>query len=312
MQIEDILKQHFSEDKIKRDEDIAKYLTLQTGVKVGYLVLVNSFADWQNLSQILHKYDVEIGVVGGGSNLVISRAKKDFYILNRWIKKSIVRSDERYTFIKVSSGYPIFRLVRETVNQGLSGLQYHWGLPGTVGGALYMNSKWTKPLAYVGDVVDKVLLLDKKGRFRWEDKDYMKFDYDYSILQDTGEFLVEVIFRLENNDYDAVYTQALQAYEYRRKTQPFGRRTSGCFFQNISEKDQKKHNLPTKSAGWLIDKAGLKGLRIGGFRVSDTHANFIENIGGGDVEDLRKLIDLIQKKVRNKFGIDLKLEVVIE
>ncbi len=312
MQIHDILKQYFPEEKIKKGEDIAKYLTLKTGVKVDFLVVFNSFADWQNLSQILRNHKLEIGLVGGGSNLVISRAKKDFYILNRWIKKSIIRSDKKYTFIKVSSGYPIFRLVRETVNQGLAGLQYHWGLPGTVGGALYMNSKWTRPLSYVGDVVHKVLLLDKKGRFRWEDREYMRFDYDYSILQDTGEFLVEVVFRLENSDYDTVYKQALQAYEYRRETQPFGRRTSGCFFQNISEEEQKKHNLPTRSAGWLIDQAGLKGMQIGGFRVSETHANFIENTDQGNVEDLRKLIDLIQKKVKEKFDIDLKLEVVIE
>lgn len=298
-------------NRLQKNLDISPFLTLKTGTRLPYVFTIESFSDWLKVAEVL-KQGIKVFVIGGGSNLVIKEAKEEvLYVINRYIKKQKIKEDKDNIFLKVSSGYPISKLVKETVMKGWEGLEYHWGLPGTVGGAVYMNSKWTKPLSYVGDQVFSALLLDQKGEFKKVDRDYFKFAYDYSILQKTGEILVEVIFKFRKNKPEVLYERAMQAYNYRRKTQPMGVFTSGCFFKNVDEETQRKLNLPTSSAGYLIDKAGLKGFRIGDFEISTIHANFIVNKGQGKVEDLLALVDFVKKKVKEKFGVDLELEVVI-
>ena len=97
---------------------------------------------------------------------------------------------------------------------------------------------------------------------------------------------------------------------YRKETQPFGVATSGCFFRNISKEDQERLKLPSTSAGYLIDHAGLKTTQVGDFIVSDKHANFIINKGSGKAEDLLKLVDKIKEEVNKKYGVDLEEEVI--
>jgi len=142
-------------------------------------------------------------------------------------------------------------------------------------------------------------------------KSYFKFAYDYSILQKTGEIVLEAVFRLKKIDPKILQDRAARSFKYRKKTQPFGVASSGCFFRNISDEEKNKRNLPTASAGYLIDKAGLKGFTVGGFYVSPIHANFIINKGNGKNEDLIKLLGIIKKGVKEKFGVELEEEVII-
>jgi UDP-N-acetylmuramate dehydrogenase len=119
-----------------------------------------------------------------------------------------------------------------------------------------------------------------------------------------------VIFKLKKEKRELVKKRAQEALAYRKKTQPFGVFSSGCFFQNISEKEKLEKKLPTTSSGYLIDKAGLKNFSIGDFYISPIHANFIINKGNGKKEDLKKLLETVKKKVKEKFGIELKEEVI--
>ena len=105
--------------------------------------------------------------------------------------------------------------------------------------------------------------------------------------------------------------KAAWALDYRKKTQPFGVASSGCFFRNISRPEKERLNLPTTSAGYLIDKAGLKDFSVGSFYVSPIHANFIVNRKEGSREDLIKLLGIIKDKVKYKFGVELEEEVII-
>ncbi len=297
--------------KLRKGLNITPFLTIKTGQRLPYVFIIEDFSDWVKLSKLL-KEGVKIFLIGGGSNLVIKEKKENIlFVINRYSRKRLIQEGDDFVFLKVSSGYPISRLVKESVLKGWEGLEYHWGLPGTVGGAVYMNSKWTKPLSYVGDLVYEALLLDPKGNFKKVEKEYFNFAYDYSILQKTGEFLVEVVLKFKKEDPEILYKRAMEAYKYRRQTQPFGVFTSGCFFKNISADLKEKLGLPTTSAGYLIDKAGLKGLRVGDFEVSSVHANFIVNKGKGRVSDLMRLIEIIKKRVREKFDVELELEVVV-
>jgi UDP-N-acetylmuramate dehydrogenase len=118
-----------------------------------------------------------------------------------------------------------------------------------------------------------------------------------------------MVFTFKKTDPELLKKRSEEVFDYRIQTQPVGVSTSGCVFQNISEEEQKKHKLPTRSAGYLIDQAGFKGYSQGGFTVSDIHANFIINRGTGSPEDLHDLIAKIEKTVKKKFGITLEKEV---
>jgi len=297
--------------KIEKNRNLKPYNTLKTESKALYFFEAKEKQDLIDIKKYSLFYRLPLLIIGGGSNLAFfsNQIKKIVVKNNYWFLEKI-NEDKLYVYVKVSSGYPISLLIAESIKNGWSGLEYHQGLPGTVGGAIFMNSKWTKPKVYVGDCLHKALLVDNNGEVKEVDKDYFQFNYDFSILQKTKEILVEVIFKLKKDKQDEVKRRACKALAYRKKTQPFGVFTSGCFFKNISEKERNKKKLPTTSAGYLIDQAGLKNFSIGDFYISPIHANFIINKGNGKAEDLKKLLKIVRKKVKEKFGVELEEEVI--
>jgi len=240
--------------------------------------------------------------LAGGSNLAIIKDKiNGLVIKNNYKELKIVGKTNKDVLLSISSGYPVSILVNETVNKGYQGFEYHKGLPGTVGGAIYMNSKWTKPISYFGDSLVTSYLVTELGEVKQVDRDYFKFDYDYSILQKTKEILLEAVFKLKKVDPAILKEKSDRAFEYRKKTQPMGTKTSGCFFKNVDG----------KSVGQMIDKVGLKGFSVGDFFISPVHANFIINRGNGQAKDLIKLVKIIKERVKEKFRVELEEEVII-
>lgn len=305
------LQEHFGE-RVRKDKDLSPYFTLRTQTKAEFYLEVESREDWINVVKFSCHENIPLFILGGGSNLAVTKNLiSGLVVRNLYQKKEVIAETSDAVDLSVSSGYSVARLVAETSAMGLEGFEYHMGLPGSVGGALYMNSKWTKPLMYFGESLISANLLTKDGKEKTVDRNYFNFAYDYSFLQETKEIVLEATFRLKKNDPEVLKKRARESSEYRRATQPHGIATAGCFFQNITDDQQKILNVHTKSAGNLIDKAGLKGKQIGGFIVSDRHANFIINTGNGQPEDLRALVDLVKKTVKEKYNIVLKEEVVI-
>lgn len=298
--------------RVKSDFNLSPYLTLKTQTVAQYYFEARSATDLVAAIKVTLTLKIPFFFIAGGSNYAITKNKiAGLVVHNKYIKKEMIESDKNSLTLLVSSGYPVTKLVKETVDDGLAGIEYHLGLPGTVGGAVYMNSKWTHPVSYFGDTLVFANLVDKAGKVKRVERDYFQFAYDYSILHETREIVLEVAFRLIKSDPAILQKKAKEAMEYRRSTQPFGVYTSGCFFRNISKDDKEKKLLPTSSAGYLIDKAGLKGKTVGNFVVSDKHANFIINKGNGEAKDLVKLIAIVKETVHNKFGINLKEEVIV-
>lgn len=299
--------------QLEKQIDLFPYLSLRLHTTAEYFFEAKSKEDIIFTIQTAKKLNVPFVMLGGGSNAVFKRSiVPGLVIKNSYTFIATLVETDATIDLEVGSGTSMAQLVQYCVEKGFSGLEYHKGLPGTVGGAVYMNSKWTHPLCYVGDSVISALLIDNQGKEKKVHREYFAFDYDYSILQKTHEFLISVVFRLQKKGVDAVVAQANESVEYRKKTQPMGAATCGCFFRNISEEDQKAHQLPTQSAGYLIDKAGMKGVQMGSFKVSEVHANFIVNQGGdARPEDLASLVRSIKEKVREKYGVELKEEVEI-
>ncbi len=291
------LEKLLGKGRVKENFNLSPYLTLRTDTAVNYYFEAESREDLLNAKRASIELSMPLLIIGGGSNLAITKTNLPVLALrNKYIEKSI-----KNNLLTVSSGYPVTRLAKETAEDGLEGLEYHFGLPGTVGGALYMNSKWTKPLTYFGDSLVSATLIGEKGKEKKVGKSYFNFAYDYSILQKTKEILIKATFKLKKQDPKILLERLKFAQNYRKLTQPQGFMTCGCFFQNVNG----------KSAGKLIDQAGLKGYRVGQFYVSDRHANFILNKGNGNPSDLLKLVKLIKARVKKKFGVELKEEAVL-
>lgn len=300
--------------RIAENVDLFPYISMRLHAKAQYFFEAKSSQDLLNAIKATTDLNIPLIMLGGGSNMVFHTSQVEGLIIkNSYSDKEVVSESKDEVDIEVGAGMNMALLIQHLEEKGYSGLEYQKGLPGTVGGAVYMNSKWTLPLSYVGDCVLRAEIADRQGNVKIVDRDYFEFAYGYSKLQDTHEFVISVVFRLKKLDSGLVTERALSAQTYRHKTQPFGKPTCGCFFKNISDETQRKYNLPTKSAGYLIDKAGLKGTTVGGFTVSDVHANFIMNTGGDALpEDLKKLTDRIKEKVLNQFGVELKEEVEIK
>lgn len=298
--------------RIQKNVDLSRMHTLHGQAAASFFCKAKKREDFVEAVDFANKNNLDVLVLGGGSNIAfVNSTVNKLVIKNDYKKKEVVKDEEGYVEILVSSGYPVGRLINETVDAGYTGFEYHLGLPGTVGGALYMNSKWTKPKTYFGDNLISANLIDKNGSVRTVDRKYFQFSYDFSIIQKTGEILLDAVFRLKKAEDPIVLKKnSREALEYRKKTQPIGAATSGCFYQNLTKKDAEKLGFgQTESAGNLIDRAGLKGLRVGDFVVSSKHANFIINEGVGKPEDLKKLLEIISKKIKEKYNIKLKEEV---
>ena len=301
-------------NRIKTNKDLFLFLTLRTRTRAEYFFEARSKSDWQKAVLTAYQLHLPVFALGGCSNIAPSfQLIKGLVIKNSYIKLLKISETKKDGTFLVSSGYPTAKLVNEMVEQGYEGLEYHKGLPGTVGGAIFMNSKWTKPLTYFSDGLTKAILLTKQGGWKEVDKKYFQFNYDFSLLHRTKEILIEVIFKFKKVDSDILKKRADQAINYRAKTQPKGVASCGCFFRNIVVKDQRRLGLPTSSVGYLIEKAGLKGLTVGDFTISPVHGNFIINKGlaKSEPKDLKKLLTIIKKKIKNIYGVELKEEVVI-
>lgn len=309
--MEEILTKQFG-NRLKRDFDLSPYFTLKMKTKAEFYIEAASIEEWQEIVRFAADHTINLFILGGGSNIaVLQDLIRGLVVRNRYVKKEIVRETDNFTDLLISSGYQMGRLVKETTEAGLAGFEHHLGLPGTLGGAIYMNSKWTNPVSYVGDNLVRGAIMDHRGNIRTVSKEYFAFAYDYSKLQETKEIFLDGVFRMQKDDSSLLKERSQNALAYRKETQPFGVATGGCFFQNISQAEKESHNLKTTSAGYLIDQAGLKGKQVGGFVVSDKHANFIINNGNGTPQDLRQLLQLVRDTVKEKYDVDLKPEVQI-
>ena len=162
-----------------------------------------------------------------------------------------------------------------------------------------MNSKWTKPLSYIGDCLYEAEIIKKDGSAITVPASYFNFGYDQSILQKTHETVVSATFKLNKvHDKDMLWKRAHEALAYRSATQPIGKFSAGCTFRNISKSDALRLATPdhTTSAGFLVDQVNLKGFVQGGAFFSDKHANFIINDGTASSRDVVTLIKEAQRR----------------
>lgn len=285
--------------KIKFNEPLYKRTTFKIGGLAKFWAEPKDIDDLRSLLDFSKKKSLPLFFIGKGSNLLV---KDEGYrgmviCLNSPYFRRIDLQDNA---IFVCSGVALNNLINFTETKTLSGCEFLSGIPGTVGGALVTNTGVRKPKACnIGDLVEEVTIMDYNGRVKTLDKKQITFGYRSSNL--SKYIILGARLKLKKGDRQNMLKNIKGFMEYRRKTQELSRPSAGCVFKNP----------PNRSAGKLIELCGLKGTRVGDACVSSKHANFIVNLRSAQAKDVLKLIDLVQMKVKEKFGINLEPEIKI-
>ena len=204
------------------------------------------------------------------------------------------------TEVKVGAGFSLVSLSVQISKKGLAGLEFASGIPGSVGGAVYMNAGAHG--SDMSEVLEKVYVLFDDGTFAWLSKEEMEFSYRTSILQKKRPGIVlEAVFQLKLGNREEIVAKMQNNKNYRKETQPYNLPCAGSIFRNP---------LP-HYAGQLVQEAGLKGYSIGGAQISPMHGNFIVNTGNGKAEDVLALIQHVKECIYQQFGVNIETEVEI-
>jgi len=291
--------------RVERDAPLGALTTFRVGGPADWLLRAQNAAEVRAALAAARADGLPVTMLGGGSNVLVSDTGVRGLVIRmhggeaRAVSDSIVRAD---------GGLTINGLVRWTINRGVSGLEAWAGTPGTVGGAIYGNAHFKGRL--ISELVEAVDLVTRDGEECRVTTAGMEFGYDRSRLQRTGEIVLSADSKTGLGEPSILRQTARESLAYRKHTQPLDAASAGCIFQNPDPAvDRVPDGIPL-SAGALVDRAGLKGARVGAARVSPTHGNFIVNEGTATAAEIRELIEQCRSGVRERFGVELRDEIV--
>ena len=285
---------------LTENADMSKYTSFKAGGSATALVEVRSTEELKYVLQFVDAEKIPHMVIGNGSNMLFKDSGYDGLVIKL--------SQQGFDYAKfgddntvcVGTALSNGVLAKMLQREGLAGFEFASGIPGSLGGAVFMNAG-----AYGGemkDIVKTVKAISPDGR---EEKVFsaeeMEFSYRHSILEENGYIAVEVTLKLEKGDKDAIAAQMKELLEKRNSKQPVSYPSAGSTFKRPEG----------YFAGKLIEDAGLKGLTVGGAQVSTLHSGFVINKGGATATDILQLIALVQNTVYDKFGVMLEPEVRI-
>lgn len=291
--------------KIERDAPLARITTMRVGGSADLLVSVSAEDDAITVTRLARAEGVPVTVLGGGSNVVIADAGIRGVTLR--IHGGDIASEGSQA-VRAAAGVTVNGLVRWLAGRGLAGLEAWAGTPGTVGGAICGNAHFQGRL--ISEYVRSVRLLGVAGDVIDVPASAMGFGYDESRIQDSGEVVLSVSFDVTPGATpEALRAVARTSLAFRKRTQPLHQSSAGCIFQNPDADVPLPASVP-RSAGALIDRAGLKGAQEGGAAVSALHANFIVVAPGSRAADVRALVDRCRTAVVDAYGVRLDEEIV--
>ena len=289
--IKSFLQSHgeYYDDKYFKD-----LTTLKMGGHIKHFVMVNSVDDLIEVVAFLKTKRIPFKVLGNGSNLVCGESEYDGVVISlKKLNSYEINNDEVY----VEAGFMAPALSNILAKQGLSCLEFASGIPGTIGGLIYMNAGAYK--ASMSDIVNEVLIL-KDDELLWFNNEEMNFSYRHSILHDHPRWVVVAArLKLVRKTSDEIEDLMADRLERRKMTQPLDKASAGSCFRN-----------PDDGFAWkLIDGIGYRGYHINDVYVSDKHSNFIINDGQGKANEYLEIAYQIQDKVKEKYNIKLVMEV---
>jgi len=288
--------------QVLRHQPLARFTAARLGGPADYLYIAKDpgFHETLAVLRTAWSYSLPVTVIGGGANvLVADKGIRGLTIVNRATQISHQACGDDI-LVSASSGANLIRLVRYCQERGFEGMEWAIAVPGTVGGAVVNNAG-----AHGGDMASalrKALIFESEQGETWYDLEDLNYAYRYSALKtraDARFFVMKAVFQMKRAQPAAILRRMNQFSDYRRRTQPPGASLGSIF-----------KNPPGDYAGRLIEAANLKGLRIGDVQVSPVHANFFVNIGeNATASDYCRLIEAVRRRVEDKFGTQLELEI---
>ncbi len=284
--------------ELKYNEPMAAHTSFRIGGGAEIMAFPKSASELSALLRLCEGIGIRPAILGAGTNVLAPDAGLDGVVI---CLKDCLSGMERLddNRIRIMAGVTMTRAAVFAANIGLSGLEFAHGIPGTVGGGVYMNAG-----AYGGeikDVAESVDIMDFSGNIYTLSAEEMEFSYRHSILEETGNIVLSAVFRLENKPSEEIKARMKELMGKRSASQPLDLPSAGSAFKR-----------PVGGyAAALIDQAGLKGFQVGGAAISTKHAGFAVNLGDATAEDVKRLLEQVSDIVFERSGIRLEPEVRI-
>ncbi len=289
---------HFiPKEQLLIDEPMKNHTSFRIGGPADLMVLPSEIEHIRSTLEVCQKWNVPFIIMGNGSNLLVRDKGIRGVVIK--IANTFNRIWVEGCCIKAQAGALLSTLSKKALQTELKGLEFASGIPGTLGGAIVMNAG-----AYGGemkDVVDWVKVMDAHGSEFCLDNAELEFGYRTSYVQKRGLIVLEANLALSPGKYEEIKAVMADLTRKRQEKQPLSLPSAGSVFMRP----------PGYFAGKLIEDAGLKGFRIGDAQVSEKHAGFIVNLGNATANDVLSLIEVIQQRVKEKYGVELKPEIRI-
>lgn len=291
-------------ENIKYGEPMSAHTTFRIGGPADYYVTPVDSSMVQDTVRICRKHQIPFYIIGNGSNLLVSDEGYKGVMIEIGSKMSQVylpeeKGDAKEAVLRAEAGISLSRLAMLAARKGLAGLEFAAGIPGTLGGGVTMNAG-----AYGGEimqVIKSATVLDEHGEVRTLEKEQLDLGYRTSIIQKKGYGVLEASFCLEYGEEAAILEKVRDFNTRRREKQPLEYPSAGSTFKRPQG----------YFAGRLIEDTGLKGFQVGGAQVSTKHCGFVINTGDATAREVRQLIQEVDRRVFEKFGVHLEPEVRI-
>lgn len=292
-------------DRIERDVPLAPYTTFKIGGPADLLFRARTGDELARAVLVAREMEIPHFLLGMGANILVG---------DRGVRGLVIRNEaDGVDFledgrVRAESGVLVYHdLIQATVSRGLAGLHHYVGIPSTVGGAIWQNLHFLSPppererTVFVEEVVESATILSQEGEVRTVDRDYFRFGYDYSILHERRDVVLDVTFALEEAPRATLRETIRENLKWRDDRHPdlWLYPSAGSIFQKIEG----------VGAGRLVDECGLKSHVHGNAQIFHKHANIIVNLGGARAADVRALISLAQETVRRELGYELRTEI---
>lgn len=282
-------------DNVKLQEPMSKHTTFRIGGPADFYLCPHSTKEVQQTVQICKEENLPYFILGNGSNLLVSDKGYRGVIIQLW--KNFSDISVKDCCITAKAGALLSKVAAEALEEGLTGMEFASGIPGTIGGAVFMNAG-----AYGGemkDIIKEVKVLDDQGEVRVLSNEEMKLGYRTSIVKEKGYTVLSAVLQLEKGDVSVIRETMEDLKNRRTSKQPLDMPSAGSTFKRPEG----------YFAGKLIMDSGLRGFSMGGAQVSEKHCGFVVNKGGATAEDVTALIREVQRRVKEKFGVELETEV---
>ncbi len=282
------------EKNILKNESLKRHCTFRTGGTCDYVVLPDNTDELAEIIRFLKNNNIDFSVIGNGSNILFSDGHINKVIVKTTRINKISVSDNEIT---AEAGAKLSSVCGTALENSLSGMECLNGIPGTVGGAVYMNAG-----AYGGEIKDvciKTVYLDESLNLCEKTYDEHEFSYRHSFFSDKNCIILKSVFRLNKGNKEEIKQKMAEFIEKRNEKQPLNFPNAGSTFKRPEG----------YFAGKLIEDCGLKGYSVGGACVSEKHSGFIVNKGDATSTDILKLIEHVKNEVKEKFNVELETEV---